>query len=110
MIGEAEELLYPVRKTAAIFTASFILLGKSRTFYRDRLGTSIGKVEKTRVLLRFLLQAERVASEIGILYPRSSFFWDEQDVKLPRGIMDCKETKKHASHTFAVPFINIMAI
>jgi hypothetical protein len=54
MIGEAEELLYPVRKTVAIFTASFILLGKSRTFYRDRLGTSIGKVEKTRVLLRFL--------------------------------------------------------
>ena len=36
-----------------------------------------------------LWPAERVPSKVGIIYPRSSFFWDEQDVELPRGIMDC---------------------
>lgn len=36
-----------------------------------------------------LYPAERVASNIGILYPRSSFYWDEQDVEVPHGIMDC---------------------
>ena len=36
-----------------------------------------------------LWPAERVASEVGIVYPRSSFFWDQKDVKLPHGIMDC---------------------
>ena len=35
-----------------------------------------------------LVPAERVESEVGILYPRSSFYWDEKDVKLPRGIED----------------------
>ena len=35
-----------------------------------------------------LIPAERVESEVGILYPRSSFYWDEKDVKLPRGIED----------------------
>lgn len=35
-----------------------------------------------------LYSAERVESEVGILYPRSSFFWDEQGVRLPHGIID----------------------
>ena len=36
-----------------------------------------------------LWPAERLAAEVAILYPRSSFFWDQQDVELPHGIMDC---------------------
>lgn len=39
-----------------------------------------------------LWPAERVQSQIGILYPRSSFYWDETGVELPRGIMDCTNT------------------
>ena len=38
-----------------------------------------------------LYPAERVASEVGIIYPRSAFFWDEQDVEFPRGIMDVSD-------------------
>eukprot|EP01052_Picozoa_sp_SAG31_P014628 SAG31_NODE_916_length_11047_cov_3.507033_10_plen_375_part_00 len=39
-----------------------------------------------------LWPAERVRSDVGIIYPRSSHYWDEQDVELPRGIMDCTNT------------------
>ena len=39
-----------------------------------------------------LWPAERVVSDVGIIYPRSSFLWDEQDVAIPRGIMDCTNT------------------
>ena len=40
-----------------------------------------------------LYPAQRVPSEIGIVYPRSAFYWDEQDVELPRGIMDCTNSR-----------------
>ena len=40
-----------------------------------------------------LYPAERVASEVGIVYPRSAFYWDEQDVELPRSIMDCTNSR-----------------
>ena len=36
-----------------------------------------------------LWPAERVSSEVAILYPRSSFFWDQSDVELPHAIMGC---------------------
>lgn len=56
-------------------------------------GTSmIGEAED------LLYPAERIASNIGILYPRSSFYWDEQDVEVPHGIMDCTNT-----HMFSGP-------
>jgi hypothetical protein len=43
-----------------------------------------------------LYPAERVVSDVGIVYPRSSYFWDEQDVEIPRGIMDCTNTHMNA--------------
>jgi hypothetical protein len=47
-------------------------------------GTSmIGQAEE------LLYPAMRVESEVGIVYPRSAFYWDELGVKSPRGIMDC---------------------
>ncbi len=36
-----------------------------------------------------LWPAQRVESEVGIIYPRSAFYWDETAVEHPRGIMDC---------------------
>ena len=49
-----------------------------------------------------LYPAARVASQVGILYPRSSFLWDEQDVALPRGIMDCTNTHMLAGPDYLV--------
>jgi hypothetical protein len=60
------------------------LLGNPGMLNSIAKGTSmIGQAEE------LLWPAQRVASQIGILYPRSSFYWDEQHVELPRGIMDC---------------------
>ena len=60
------------------------LLGNPDMLKSIAKGTGmIGQAEE------LLYPAQRVASEVGIVYPRSSFFWDEQDVELPRGIMDC---------------------
>merc|ERR1712127_1022867 len=36
-----------------------------------------------------LMPAERLDSTVAILYPRSSFFWDQEDAELPHGIMGC---------------------
>ena len=33
--------------------------------------------------------AERVKSTVGILYPRSSAYWDLRNVAVPTALMDC---------------------
>ena len=33
--------------------------------------------------------AERVKSAVGILYPRSSAYWDLRSVAVPTALMDC---------------------